>query len=57
MKIEKTKIVEALSRVKDPQTGQDIVTMNMVENLKIDGTSISFTLALPSLSAPNRSSM
>jgi ATP-binding protein involved in chromosome partitioning len=57
MKIEKTKIVEALSRVKDPQTGQDIVTMNMVKNLKIDGTSISFTLALPSLSAPNKSEL
>ncbi len=57
MKIEKTKIVEALSRVKDPQTGQNIVTMNMVENLIIDGTNVSFTLTLPSLSAPNKSEL
>jgi len=35
MKIEKAKIVEALSRVKDPRTGQDIVTMNMVQKLQI----------------------
>lgn len=57
MRIEKTKIVKALSRVKDPQTGQDIVTMNMVEKLTIDGINISFTLALPSLSAPNKSEL
>jgi ATP-binding protein involved in chromosome partitioning len=57
MKIEKTKIVEALSRVKDPQTGQDIVTMNMVENLVVDGTNVSFTVTLPSLSAPNKSEL
>ena len=57
MKIEKTKIIEALSRVKDPQTGQDILTMNMVEDLKIDGLNVSFTLALNSLDAPSKSQM
>jgi len=57
MKIEKSKIVEALSRVKDPQTGQDIVTMNMVESLEIDGLNVSFTLALSSLDSPSKSKM
>lgn len=57
MKIEKTKIVEALSRVKDPQTGQDIITMNMVENLKIDGLNVSFTLTLSSLDSPSKSQL
>lgn len=57
MKIEKTKIVEALSRVKDPQTGQDIVTMNMVENLEVDGLNVSFTLALASLDSPSKSKL
>ncbi|MFK7947139.1 MAG: Mrp/NBP35 family ATP-binding protein [Saprospiraceae bacterium] len=57
MRIEKTKIVEALSRVKDPQTGQDIVTMNMVENLEIKGLNVSFTLALSSLDSPSKSQL
>ena len=57
MKIEKTKIVEALSRVRDPKTGQDIVTMNMVENLKIDGNNVSFTIALVSLQDENKSKL
>lgn len=57
MKIEKTKIIEALSRVKDPKTGQDIVTMNMVENLQIDGDNVSFTIALVSLQDENKSKL
>jgi ATP-binding protein involved in chromosome partitioning len=57
MKIEQAQILTALSRVKYPQTGQDLVTMNLIENLKIDGLDVSFTLALPSLSIPNKSEL
>jgi len=57
MKIEKAKIVEALSRVKDPRTGQDIVTMNMVQKLQIDGENVSFTIALVSLQDENKSKL
>ena len=34
MKIETTKVVEALTKVTDPKSGQDIITMSMVRDLK-----------------------
>ncbi len=47
--IEEKKVVEALCKVNDPQTGQDIITRSMVTNLKIDGNNVNMTLLLPSL--------
>ncbi len=47
--MEKAKILEALKLVKDPNTGQDIVTMNMVRDLVIKGNDVNFTIALPNL--------
>lgn len=55
--IQKVKIVEALSKVIDPQTGKDIMTMNMVRDLKIEGSNVQFTLVLSSLSAPSKSEL
>jgi ATP-binding protein involved in chromosome partitioning len=49
--IQDTQVIAALSKVTDPNTGQDLVTMKMVENLKIDGVKVNFTLVLPTLSA------
>ncbi|MEO0340754.1 MAG: Mrp/NBP35 family ATP-binding protein, partial [Bacteroidota bacterium] len=49
MSIETKKIVEALAKVKDPNTGQDLITMNMVRDLSVEGDQINFTLELPSL--------
>lgn len=46
MSLNITNIQKALSQVIDPKSGQDIVTMNRVENLKIDGSNISFDLVL-----------
>lgn len=38
-----------LSTVRDPQTGQDIISRGMVENIQIDGNNVNFTLTVPSL--------
>ena len=49
MQIETAKVVKALTQVTDPNTGQDLITMNMVRDLRIEGNTVSFTLELPSL--------
>ena len=49
MSIETKKIVEALAKVMDPNTGQDLITMNMVRDLSVEENQVSFTLELPSL--------
>ncbi|MEO1625411.1 MAG: Mrp/NBP35 family ATP-binding protein [Bacteroidota bacterium] len=48
MKIEKIKVVEALAKVKDPLSGQDLVSMNRVRDLEIKGEDVNFTLEFPS---------
>ena len=50
-------ISQALSTIRDPKTGQDIISMKMVENLKVEGDQISFTLLLPSLNHPSKSEL
>jgi ATP-binding protein involved in chromosome partitioning len=57
MEIDKQKIVAALQNILDPQTGQDIVSLRMVENLQNEGNNISFTLILPSLNAPQKNEL
>lgn len=49
MAIETKRVVEALTKVMDPNTGQDLITMNMVLDLHIEGNAINFKLELPSL--------
>ena len=51
------KIVEALRTVNDPSTGKDIISKRMIENLKIDGNNVNFTLVLPSLNMPNKTDL
>ncbi len=46
--IDNNKIVEALRTVKDPHTGQDIISVRMVEGLKVEGNNITFTINLKS---------
>lgn len=52
MNIDKQQIVEALRTVKDPETGQDIISVRMVEDLQVAGKDITFTLLVPSLKSP-----
>ncbi len=54
MSIDKTTVVKALAKVTDPNSGQDIITMNMVRDLEIDGNNINFSLELPSLDSKNK---
>jgi ATP-binding protein involved in chromosome partitioning len=48
--IQESKIREALSTVRDPKTGQDLLSVKMIEDLKIEDKQVNFTLVLPSLS-------
>jgi ATP-binding protein involved in chromosome partitioning len=57
MSIDKTTIVKALTKVTDPNTGQDIITMNMVRDLEVEGNNINFALELPSLNNEYKSEL
>ncbi len=45
-------ILKALGQVDDPDLGKDIVTLNMVKDLKIEGRNISFTVELTTPACP-----
>ena len=55
--MDKLQIVQALSKVKDPATGQDIITLNMIRDLEIEGNKVNFTLELPRLDYPSKSEL
>jgi ATP-binding protein involved in chromosome partitioning len=42
-------ILQALRQVRDPQTGRDIVSANMVQDLQIQLNTVTFALQIPSL--------
>ncbi|MFT3675348.1 MAG: Mrp/NBP35 family ATP-binding protein [Chitinophagaceae bacterium] len=46
------KILEALSNVQEPDLGKDIVTLNMVKDIEIDGNQVSFTVVLTTPACP-----
>jgi len=48
----KDKILEALSNVQEPDLGKDIVTLNMVKDIEIEGNYISFTVVLTTPACP-----
>ncbi len=37
------KILDALRNVQEPDLGKDLVTLNMVQDIAIDGNNVSFT--------------
>jgi ATP-binding protein involved in chromosome partitioning len=47
--MDQEKILNALRTVRDPQTGRDIVSVGMVQDLDIQGQIVNFKLAVPSL--------
>jgi ATP-binding protein involved in chromosome partitioning len=57
MAFDKVKIVKALTKVTDPNSGQDLITMNMVKDLEVDEGNINFTLELPSLDGKYKSEL
>jgi ATP-binding protein involved in chromosome partitioning len=47
--MDKTRIVEVLGQVMDPDTGRDLISMNRVKDLQVEGDTVQFTLLLPSM--------
>ena len=45
-------ILNALSNVQEPDLGKDLVTLNMVKDVQIDGLSVSFTVVLTTPACP-----
>jgi ATP-binding protein involved in chromosome partitioning len=52
MNITKEKVLQALRYVDDPDLKKDIVSLNMVQNLVIDGKNVSFTVMLTTPACP-----
>jgi ATP-binding protein involved in chromosome partitioning len=45
-------ILKALSNVQEPDLGKDLVTLNMVKDIKINGNNVSFTVVLTTPACP-----
>ncbi|HEX2989657.1 MAG TPA: Mrp/NBP35 family ATP-binding protein [Anaerolineales bacterium] len=54
MTIKKEAILAALSKVQEPELHQDLVTLNMIRELEIDGDQVSFTVMLTTPACPLR---
>ena len=52
MSITEDKVKTALSNVIDPDLGKDIVSLNMVKDIEIDGKNLSFTVELTTPACP-----
>lgn len=48
MAVTREQVLEALSHVTEPDKGKDVVRLNMVKQLRVDGDTVSFTLVLKS---------
>jgi len=53
----KEKILEALSNVQEPDLGKDLVTLNMIQDLEINGNDVSFTIVLTTPACPMKDLM
>ncbi len=51
-RMNETEVLKALSNVQEPDLGKDIVTLNMVKDVKIDGNAVSFTVVLTTPACP-----
>lgn len=50
----KEKVLKALSKVQDPDLKQDLVTLNMIQNLEVQGQKVSFDVVLTTPACPLR---
>ncbi len=50
-------ILKALSNVQEPDLGKDLVTLNMVKDIEIDGHKVSFTIVLTTPACPLKDMM
>lgn len=54
MTITKEAVLAALSKVQEPELHQDLVTLNMIRNLEVEGDKVSFTVMLTTPACPLR---
>ncbi len=52
MEIQEQEILDALSKVMDPDLGKDLVTLNMIEDVKVTGNQIDFSVILTTPACP-----
>lgn len=50
-------VLQALSNVQEPDLGKDLVTLNMVKDIVIDGNKVSFTIVLTTPACPMKDMM
>jgi len=50
-------ILKALSNVQEPDLGKDLVTLNMIKDIAIEGNTVSFTLVLTTPACPMKDMM
>src|ERR1700739_2320326 len=50
--ITKEAVIEALGQVQEPDLGKDLITLNMVKDIAIDGKNVSFTVILTTPACP-----
>jgi len=50
--ITKEQVLQALSNVEEPDLGKDLVTLNMVKDIEIDGNKVTFTVVLTTPACP-----
>lgn len=53
--INENEVLAALSKVQEPELHKDLVTLNMIRDLKIDGDRVSFTVMLTTPACPLKS--
>ena len=52
MAITQEDVLKALSYVEEPDLGKDLVTLNMVEDVQINGLDVTFTVILTTPACP-----
>lgn len=53
----KEEILKALSNVQEPDLGKDLVTLNMIKDLEIEGNNVQFTIVLTTPACPMKDMM
>ena len=56
-KMTESDILKALSNVQEPDLGKDLVTLNMIEDIVIDGNKVGFTIVLTTPACPMKDLM
>ena len=57
MQLNEQQILKALSKVIDPDLKKDLVSLNMIQNLSVEGKTVSFDLVLTTPACPFKDSM